>query len=149
EIDMRAFRKMENSICYGCAATNAILHIMEANKEEVEDHIRDRNFDAAGARAMNKFEKAINYLSCGDADGYNQYAADCGIASITPMPGQELPYLRNDYTEDQLEEYVKLAEYQNQIQNWKESPEYQELGDLQKAFEVYYEHYLGFHYDFN
>lgn len=34
------------------------------------------------------------------------------FAQITPIHGQELPYLDNDYTEKDLQEYEKLAKYQ-------------------------------------
>ncbi len=112
-INMKSFGHMEGGICYGCAATNTILHIMDANTaEKVVVHIFGRKNDAYKAFALNKFEKAIDSLRYGDVDGYNQYAADCGIAQITPMPGLELPPLYDDYTEEQLQKYEKLAKYQ-------------------------------------
>jgi hypothetical protein len=119
-IDMHSFGYiMRGGVCYGCAATNAILHIMEAKEYEVADHIRDRvpidylAFIMCKVDSfLNTFELAIDLLRCGCVAQYNQYAADFGIAQITPMPGQKLPWLYNDYTEDQLQEYEKLAKYQ-------------------------------------
>lgn len=112
EIDMGTFGDMEGSICYGCAATNAILHIMNANEEEVKDHIYGWESFANRPSAVYIFESAIDRLRRGMVDLYNQYAMDGGFAPITPIPGQELPWLDDDYTEEELEEYEKLAEYQ-------------------------------------
>lgn len=112
KIDMDDFGCVEDGICYGCAATNTILHIMNANEEEAMYHILRRKYDASMPPALDKFEIAIDHLREGEVDLYNRYAKDCGIAQITPMPGQELPYLDDDYTEDQLQQYEKLAEYQ-------------------------------------
>lgn len=115
KIDMSTFGAIEEGVCYGCAATNAILHIMEASKEGVEDHIRTSQNRNTCPLDVAQFEVAIDHLREGEVDLYNLYAKDCGIAQITPMPGQELPYLDDDYTEDQLQEYVKLAEYNRKI----------------------------------
>ena len=112
EIDMYTFGYEEDGICYGCAATNAILHIMDANKEEVEDHIDGRRAAGYKASTTKQFEYAIDQLRKGSVSGYNRWAKDCGIAQITPIPGHVLPCLYNDYTEKQLQEYEKLAKYQ-------------------------------------
>lgn len=117
KIDMLTFGEIEDGICYGCAATNAILHIVDANKEEVVDHIRDRKFDADGARALEQFEIEIDWLRRGMVDQYNQYAKYYDFAPITPMPGLELPPLYDDYTEEQLQQYEKLAKYQLTVKN--------------------------------
>src|SRR5690606_23181564 len=100
------FGKMEDGICYGCAATNAILHIMEVKEdEEVKDHIRTFPDYRLCPPFVTHFESAIDFLRRGRVDDYNYFAAKLGIAQITAMPGQELPRLGNDYTEDQLQAY--------------------------------------------
>lgn len=110
KIDMGTYRAIRNGVCFGCAATNAVLHIMNANEEEVRSHVAYRqkcdNFQ------LRYFEYAINRLRLGWLDWYNEYAAHLGLAQIVPIPEQELPRLGNDYTEEQLKEYEKLAKYQ-------------------------------------
>src|SRR5690606_132177 len=107
---MRTFGEIKQGICYGCAATNTILRIMEVKKDEVVDHIlaRESHWDDF----LGPFEDAIDFLRLGNVSLYNSYAMNYGFAQITHMPGQELPRLDNDYTEDQLQEYEKLAKYQ-------------------------------------
>ncbi len=109
-IDMSTFGLMIEGICFGCAATNAILHIMDANGEEVKSHVTYASI--YDDYPLYGFESAINDLRCGLLVTYNANATRLGLARITPMPGQILPVLRNDYTEEELQEYVKLAEYQ-------------------------------------
>ncbi len=113
-IDMDDFGYIKDSICYGCAATNAILHIMEAGDEEAVDHVHGRASFAYGT--LEKFELAIDQLRKGRVHLYNYYAELYDLAKIVPMPGLELPPLRNNYMSrykgKQLNEYVKLAEYQ-------------------------------------
>src|SRR5690606_26829188 len=97
EIDMYTFGRIKEGICYGCAATNAILHVMDAGtKEEVVDHISASN--AYRSYAMKKFELAIDWLRRGRMDMYNEVAVVFGIAKITPIPGVKLPCLDADYT---------------------------------------------------
>lgn len=108
-IDMSTFGSIRNGICYGCAATNAILHIMNANGEEVKSHVTYTS--TCDDSPLYEFECAINDLRCGLLGSCNANATRLGLARITPIPGQILPVLSNDYTEEQLQEYVKLAEY--------------------------------------
>lgn len=118
EIKMEFYGIFNDGICYGCAATNAILHIMDANKEEVEAHImtaRGRHSAPimdANHWFLTRFERALDRLRQGEITYYNDYAIEGGFAQITPIPDQELPCLNNDYTEKELQEYVKLAKYQ-------------------------------------
>lgn len=113
EINMMSYGYMRDGVCFGCAATNAILRIMDVfDKEEVEDHILGRKYDASRPLTLAPFEKAINYLRLGNVSEYNYYAMAFDFARIKPMPGLDLPYLHNDYTEAELQEYVKLAKYQ-------------------------------------
>ena len=112
-IDMETFGRMENRICYGCAATNAVLQIMKADEEEVMEHIIGHASEVYISSAAYQFELAIDGLKNGKVDLYNKYAINAGFAQIKPIPGvKKLPCLWDDYTEEQLQEYVKLAKYQ-------------------------------------
>lgn len=116
-IDMGTYGEMREGICFGCAATNAVLHIIDANEEEVRSHVAYRHkYDNFQLRY---FGYAINRLRQGWVDWYNEHAYNLGIAQINPIPGQELPRLNNDYTEEQLQEYEKLAKYQLTIKTNK------------------------------
>lgn len=112
-IDMSTFGSIREGICYGCVAANAVLHIMDANKEEVKSHVHYRQkYEKYDNSPLRAFEYAINDLRCGLLGSYNASATRLGLARITPMPGQKLPKLRDDYTEEQLQQYEKLAKYQ-------------------------------------
>lgn len=109
-IDMQTYGEVRDGICFGCAATNAVLNIMNANKKEVEAHSKFRS--THDDYKLYGFEYAIDKLRCGSLEPYNASAYAFGFAKITPIPGQELPMLLNDYTEEQLKEYEKLAKHQ-------------------------------------
>lgn len=112
KINMNTYGEIREDVCFGCAATNAILHIMDANEDEVKSHVTDRSSRYAHPeRMLDAFECAIDSLRCGYVFLYNYLAPTYRFAPITPMPGQELPKLGDDYTDEQLQEYVKLAEY--------------------------------------
>ena len=110
-IDMGTYGKMREGICFGCAATNAILNIMNANEEEVKSYVTYGPIHD-GDLPLYGFEYAIDRLRCGKVEDYNALAKRRGLAQIVPIPGQDLPLLGNDYTEEQLKEYEKLAKYQ-------------------------------------
>lgn len=111
EIDMHTFGEIHSGICYGCAATNTVLHIMEANtQQKVIKHMRA--FNHYISYFFDQFQLAINCIRCGDVNIYNYHARNCDCATIKPIPGQDLPYLWHDYTEEELDEFVKLAKYQ-------------------------------------
>ena len=112
KIDMSTFGEIRREVCYGCAVTNAILHIIDADENEVKSHVTRRSAYAFSGSFLSEFESAIDYLRMGYAHYYNSCAMQAGFAQITPMPGQKLPYLDDDYTEAQLQEYEKLAKYQ-------------------------------------
>lgn len=112
KIDMSTFGEIKEGTCYGCAATNLILNIMDINEDKVVYHILARESMAHGDDFLGQFENAIDLLRLGQVHYYNSYAMSYGFAPITPMPDFRLPPLEDDYTEGQLQAYVKLAEYQ-------------------------------------
>ena len=113
KIDMNTFGLIKGGICYGCAATNAILHIMNANEEEVKDHVLECEERISSTSSfLDRFEMGIDRLRRGWVDEYNRQAMYFDFAQITPMPGLDLLRLGNNYTEEQLQQYEKLAKYQ-------------------------------------
>lgn len=95
-----------------CAATNTILHIINANEDEVKAYVTPRSlYD--DDYPLTSLECAIDWLKEGDVHAYNEYVYPFGITLITPIPGQKLPVLDSFCTEDELQEYERLAEYQS------------------------------------
>lgn len=111
----------EDTICYGCAATNTICKIAGIdNKKDFlyywDEAFCDWSYDklATNYDFMYSFERAINYLRCGIIDLYNIEAKSIGIAVIKcpPVLVLELPILTNNYSPEELQAYIRLAEYQ-------------------------------------
>src|SRR5690606_29411818 len=85
KIDMSTYGLIINGICYGSAATNAILHIMDAKEEEVKDHIHTSQSWNNCPLVVSQFELAIERLRKGYVHLYNRFfALECGFAPITP-----------------------------------------------------------------
>ncbi len=101
-------------VCYGCAATNTVCQISGVK-------FTPKNIDYTGDRArtikssydfLTNFEWAINELRKGYVEGYNEYAARGKFRRIQNPNNLYLPRLHNDYTQDQLNVYKKLAKTQ-------------------------------------
>lgn len=114
KVDMGTYGAIRNGVCFGCAATNAVLTIMGANEDVVEYYIytSHRPPNIGATPMLGRFDYAVNYLRQGRIQDYNTEAIKGRFAKITPIPATELPVLNNDYTEEQLKEYEKLAKYQ-------------------------------------
>lgn len=98
-------------ICYGCAATNTIMQISgvvltKDNISDVDDRANAINSDYY---FLDMFESAIDSLRCGHITSYNSMAEDCGIAKLISTSYLLLPFLVDNYTEEQLQEYVDFA----------------------------------------
>lgn len=135
-------RDKDNSIvCYGCAATNTICKLAGIkNQRLVTAAFRTRTVlgqDLWGteitkavvrSRRIKKletaeeiddfldiFEQAIDNLRQANVSGYNTAARQIGVAQIKYDKTQtwtELPYLNNNYTEEDLQVYQRLAKEQ-------------------------------------
>lgn len=114
KIDMMTFGEGEGDICYGCAATNTICKI--SDKIFTPYHIRNITarayFINCDKYFLSAFEDAIDCLRSGNVDGYNNIAKICHFASIK-INDTLLPYLDNSYTNEDLEPYIQLAEFQD------------------------------------
>jgi len=116
QINMNTFGEVVEGVCFGCAATNAMCYIGNySNEDLLKEGGVVPNIKAYSELMF--FEWAIDELRRGDINAYNRQAGRAGCAKISLPDGIEddywLPFLRNDYTEKQLECYVKLAELQS------------------------------------
>jgi hypothetical protein len=114
QINMDTYGEVVEGVCFGCAATNALCYIGNYSTEDLLKVDGSATLVEKKSIAM-RFEWAIDELRKGDIDSYNYHAAEGGFAKISLPDGLDeddlmLPYLANDYTEAELECYVKLAE---------------------------------------
>lgn len=117
KIDMSTFGQVVEGICYGCAATNAICRISDIDKKEFLRISPDNAMSIIGDSVeevgfISNFELAIDYLREGSLKNYNYMALSEHFALIHNDEDIPLPYLNDDFTQEQLNQYVKLAESQ-------------------------------------
>jgi len=125
EINMDTYGTISNGICYGCAATNCIIELAEGEKDwlfpsEIRitaaiPPIEDSNRKVI--ELLFHFESAINFLRQGEIELYNQYEELISIPKIhVPVDFfaffPEIPFLEDDYTEEDLLVYEQLANAQ-------------------------------------
>jgi hypothetical protein len=111
KLNFDTFLRVDNGICYGCAATNTIC--------KISNHIFTTDVLFTGRARVIKtsvvfysnFEDAIDYLRRGDIEIFNEIADEVGFATIE-SDGMALPTLTNENYLDNLEPYYKLAEMQ-------------------------------------
>ena len=113
KIDMGTFGNVKGGVCYGCAATNFICNVGKITLEEfilVEPDESMMGFanNKYDMEFLSAFEESIDRLRVGSIYSYNYYARKYGYATIEDN-GIELPVLRNDFSEEDLEKYVELA----------------------------------------
>lgn len=117
KINMMSYGHKDDGVCYGCAATNAICEILGRVPEmgewaRGEDYsvIRKRSIDATDVHFVALFESSIDDLRSACFDMYNNGASALGLPKL-PEPAFELPlpYLSNDYTEEDLQKWEDYA----------------------------------------
>ena len=120
EIDMSTFGEIDineenETVCFGCAATNTIASICSFNQK----HLVFSKLDGSMVDAfkehhefVTEFEIAIDYLRKGDVFGYNKFAETIKIATIQNEKNIELAYLNSNYDTFDLANYKKLAKAQ-------------------------------------
>lgn len=116
EIDMSTYGNVIYGVCYGCAATNTICNLMNITKEDFikanPKHTSKYLFlNEDDKKFVGYFESAIDCLRTGYIQDYNTYAKIRNFATII---GEEdcVPMLSNDYTDDDLQKYIDLANKQ-------------------------------------
>jgi hypothetical protein len=115
-LDMRTFGQFRKGVCYGCAATNAICEI-EGRRITLRHayafdttYLDIAKFTKADEIFVTRFEIALDDLRQGEIVGYNDYAKFVGFATIPVSLAGKLPLLDDDYTEEQLAKYDRLAD---------------------------------------
>jgi hypothetical protein len=105
---------LSNGKCYGCAATNTICRISgikftSENLESLNDRASAVNSDR---KFLDNFESAIDDLRKGNIETYNDIADRIDIAKINDDGDISLPYIKTNFREDELDQYIKLANEQ-------------------------------------
>lgn len=115
--------KKKEYVCYGCAATNAVLHLNGKLDIELVKPYGGDPFDVDDPHTPEQiiitFERAINLLRVGNIYGCNNYLNLLKIDAIiyTNKIHQELCELYSNYQPEQLTGYEKLAEYNKTLEN--------------------------------
>ena len=106
-VGMGTFGSVKEGICYGCIATITIARIYGIGKLDEETTLQIKDSQSF----MWQFKWAINDLRMGCVDYYNAIAEIYDFPTIREED-LELPILEKDYTEEDLQAYVKLAKMQ-------------------------------------
>jgi hypothetical protein len=121
KVDMNYFGTVQDQVCYGCAATNAVCKIADAKygfKNISRCELRSK-FLKVDYDYLSFFETAIDNLRIGNIMSF--YSNICRAKEITVEENTykfladiylniHLKKLRNDYGEKDLDGYVFLAE---------------------------------------
>ena len=113
KVDMDSFGYSKHGICFGCAATNAVCHISGKVYNSISIANKRAEFLGTDTDFLNDFECAIDFLRSGNLSAYNLLAAAIGVKTIEDWD-IDLPWLGNDYTQEDLQAYINLANYQTQ-----------------------------------
>lgn len=109
KIHMTSFGRTDGSVCYGCAATNAICEIsgIVFTPQKVRTLSDRASFVKTDMMLLDQFEDAIDGLRQGDIEEYNYCAK---IIDITQLPYVDtLPILRTDTYKENLHHYITYA----------------------------------------
>lgn len=113
-INMDTFgEKDKDGVCFGCAATNSICRLAGSTDVFFSDWVAGLwLFRKSIAPIILAYEDCIDALRKGDVNRYNEIATDINIATIEEVESIYLPELTNGYTEEELLQYVALADAQ-------------------------------------
>lgn len=103
-----------DGICFGCIVTNTICKISGKtfDKESLRNRSEKCKFIGTDDAFLEYLETSINELSKGHIGDCNYYGNQIGIATITNSD-ISLPYLDEDYSTEDLQAYIKLANMQS------------------------------------
>lgn len=113
-VNMHSFGHVKDGVCYGCAATNAVCELFGVKFGPDVIANADRRADVVhqSFEKLRWFENAIDLLRQGDVYAANQWLDCLGIDSIQNWNDLELPFLKDDFTEGELQVYQQLADDQ-------------------------------------
>lgn len=102
--------------CYGCAAINTICNISgkKITPKAIDGCSNRADFVDSSKLFIRSFEEAIDHLRSGNIRLYNILAREEGFAEIKGKPYLILPLLLTDSYMDNLEPYIRLANYQDE-----------------------------------
>lgn len=114
KIDMDSYGSSYDDICYGCAATNAVCQISKVKFTTLNIDNRNDRADLVNTNYnfLELFELAIDALRTGNTYKYNEYANRGKFNRILKPDNLELPWLTDDYTQEDLKQYKQLAKLQ-------------------------------------
>lgn len=82
QIDMSVFALISDGVCFGCAATNAIVDIWGEKfpQDKFASVFARSEFMKCSEHFYPGFELSLESLRCGEIEGYNEIAKKIGIA---------------------------------------------------------------------
>lgn len=116
KIDMSSYGRGHiqdgKEVCYGCAATNAICEIVGKpfsfiNISDNREGDLECSFDF-----LDTFECALDYLRTGRIESCNRNLSSINLPVIK-IPSFNVPPLCNQYTQEELDVYKRLAKFQD------------------------------------
>ncbi len=111
-VDMKTFGDSIGGVCFGCAATCAVLEIAQVKPVPQLMNVGSHSVMVnSNYSFVLDFEDAIECLRTNNVKDYNKHARKRGFATIYRPQGFSLPYLDSRYL-DQLAGYERLAEIQ-------------------------------------
>lgn len=119
QIRMSSFGQIIDGVCYGCAATNAILHI-DSTTINYYKYISGEEyevFDNEIAEFIEQFEAIINDLRCNRVFGANLTCYELLGFRLPDDYGKSLPYLGDNFTKEELLKYQEYADYCKTFEN--------------------------------
>lgn len=120
-INMRSYGYIDETargyrVCFGCAATNTVAHLAgirwTVNKVQGDmSWLGQAQAVGADADFVRGFESAINALRIGCTRPFSEDLEAMGLEGLPRVfqKYENLPELRNNYTEHQLREYEQFA----------------------------------------
>jgi hypothetical protein len=121
KVDMISFGKSVDNVCYGCAATCAVLQIADVKPVPALMDMSEHNELLDGDWLfIAEFETAIDNLRRNKVQEYNKIARKRGFATIRRRQGFSLPRLDNSNYMTGLPRYEQLAEMQYTTQEISE-----------------------------
>lgn len=115
KVNMNTFGHVEDGICFGCAATNAIQYLSgeKFTPDNIVGESRRAKYLKINPNILTSFEIAIDELRSGCIEMTNIYLYELGISEIIYDKRKTYPELTTDTYLDNLHHYEELRDQQN------------------------------------